>query len=314
MVQINTLSLMFRQIVTALGRLYSFVASVVVALLLGVATWGMWHYYRDVYVQDEFLKKGVATTVLVTQAEPQQRSWQDLFSNSTYLTVGYKGKAYSCRYVMDSGYVDTGDRVKLLYHSEYDAFRQAHAVLTFNESNRKSRLIGWSSIRDFTPLHRLLLLCLLLSAASFFFISGLVVCILPIPFLQTIARFILVVALGCAAVFYTYDIITYFRYYQQLKTAGHAISVPVLSTNRTTHGRKYSWYEYEATIQHRGRERVIPISEDEFDKATPASSMMVRYNASVDDLMSVGYTPTYGLMVVPLFFGLLVFLLIRPVR
>lgn len=305
---------MFRQITNALGRLYNFVVSLVVALLLGVATWGMWQYYRDVYLQDEFLKRGVPLTVLVTQADQQQRSWRDIFNNSTYLTVSYQGKAYSCRYVMDSGYVDTGDRVKLLYHPAYDAFRQAHAVLTLNESNQKSRLIGWSSIRDFSPLHRLLLLCLLLSTASFFFISGVLVSIVPIPFLQAIARFIFVVALGCAALFYTYDTVAYFRYYQRLKTEGQSVSVPVLATNRTTHGRRYRWYQYEATIQHRGQKRVIPISEDEFDKATPASSMMVRYNASVDDLMSAGYTPSYGLIVVPLFFALLVFVLIRPVR
>lgn len=303
---------MVKEIITALGRLYNFVVSLVVALLLGVVTWGMWQYYQDVHLQDEFFKKGVAMTVLIREAEQQQRSWQDYFSNSTYLTVGYKGKSYTCRYVMDDGYVGSGDRVKLLYHPDYDAFRQRHSVLKIDESNRTSRLLSWSSIRDFTPTHRVLLLCILLSTASFFFISGLIVSIIPIPFLQTIARFVFIVALGCAAIFFTYDTIAYFNYYEHLKTKGQAVSVPVLAKNRSTHGRKYHWYSYDATIRYQGRERVIPITEDEYDQVTPAGSMTVRYDASVDDLMSLAYTPSYGIIVVPLFFGLLVFLLARP--
>ncbi|GAB3012322.1 hypothetical protein [Spirosoma pulveris] len=307
---------MLRTLITILGRLYTLLVSIVVALILGVATWGMWQYYRDIRLLDEFSQKGRLMTVPVTQAAQEQRSWQDVFSNSIYLTVEYRGKAYPCRFIMESGYVGSGDRVKLLYHPDYDRFRQPRPILKYDESNRKSRLIGWSSIRDITPLNRLLLLCLLLSSASFFFISGIIVSILPIPFLQGIARFVLVLALGCAAIFFTYDTISYFNYYQLLKKEGQVVSVPILSTNKTAHGRKYSWYTYEATIWHQRRERVVPISEDDFDNhtASPRRFMQVRYAAAVDDLMSDDFTPDYWIIVMPLFFGLLVFLVVRPGR
>ncbi|SOD81910.1 hypothetical protein [Spirosoma fluviale] len=305
---------MLGKIATVLGRLYTFLLSLVVALILSVATWGMWQYYQDVRLLDDFSRKARPVTVAITNAEQKQRSWQDVFSNSTYLTVEYQGKAYPCRFVMDSGYVGSGDRVKLLYHPDYDSFRQPRAVLKFDESNRKSRLIEWSSIRDFSPSNRLLLLCMLLSTASFFFSSGLIGSLIPIPFLQTIARFLFVLALGCAAIFFTYDTIAYFNYYQLLNKEGQSVSVPVLATNRKAHGRKYNWYTYEATVRHQGQERIVPISEDDFDALSSSlpGSVTVRYVAAVDDLMADDFTPDYWVIVVPLFFYLLVFLFVRP--
>jgi hypothetical protein len=305
---------MLQKLFTAVGRLYSFLMSLIVALLLGAATWACWQFYQDTQLQTEFVKEGTLITLRVNQAEQKQRSWRDILSHSTYLTLNYQGKDYTTRYVMDSTFVGEGDRVQLLYHPGYDAFRQPGNEIRFDQSKRKSRLIDWTTIREFSNQNRLLLLCLLLSTASFFFISGVIITIIPIPFLSDIARFVFVAELAIAAGFFTYDTWAYYTYYQDLKANGRDVVVTVLDTRRIAHGRRsrMRWYDYQATIRYQQQERVIPISKDDFTALKPADSLHTLYAESVDDLMAVDYAPDYSLVVVPMFLWLLTFIIIRP--
>ncbi|AUD02965.1 hypothetical protein [Spirosoma pollinicola] len=307
---------MVQRLLTAASRLYSFLFSLVVAVILGGLTWISWEFYQEGQLQDEFEQHGHLVALSVDEANQKQRSWRDIMSHSTYLTVTYKGKTYQSRFVMDSAYVGGGDKVNLLYHPGYDAFRQPGHEVRFDQSKRKSRLIEWTSIRDLTNQHRLLLFCLLLSIASFFCITGLIVTIIPVPFLSAIARFLFVASLAIAAIFLTYDGWAYVQYYQHIKAHGIVLPVHVLDTRKRVVGHHSSkgpdWYRYEATIAQQQRERVIPISEADYDALKPGDTLITLFDESVDDLMSTDYGPDYSLVLLPAFFWLLTFLFIRP--
>ncbi|MFD2934516.1 hypothetical protein [Spirosoma flavum] len=309
---------MVQKLFTALGRLYSFLLSLIISVILGVTTWGFWVIYQDATLQSEFTKEGQLVSVRVEQADQNQRSWRDILSHSTYLTFTYRGKAYTTRFVMDSAYVGAGDRVKLLYHAGYEAFRQPGDEVRFDQSKRKSRLIGWTTVREFTNEKKLLLLCLLLSTASFFFITGFIVTLIPIPFLQDIARFVFIAELVIAAIFFTYDAWAYLLYYQHIKATGRPVSVKVLATQRIAYNRRntrhssINWYHYQATIRYQQQERVIPISHDDFDALKPSDLLNALHDESVDDFMSVTYSPDYGLVILPAILWLLTFILLRP--
>lgn len=307
---------MIQQLVNTLGRIYSFVASLVVALVLSLATYGFWVYYQDVRLQNQFAQAGQPVTVTVDRATQQQQSWRDALSRSTYLSFRYRGKAYTTRYVMDSSYVGSGDRVQLLYHPAYDAFRQARNEIHFDRSTRKSRLISWTTIRSFTDENKLLLLCIVLATASFFLLTGVLATIMPLRFLQNIVRLVLTVELIIATIFLTYDTYQYFQYYQHLKANGHEVAVRVLDTHRDLRGnntssRAWKTYDYTATIHYQQQERIIPISQDDFDKLKPGDTANAYYDESVNDFMSVDCPPDYWTVILPLCFGFLSLLAIR---
>lgn len=263
------------------------------------------------------MEEGQRLSVLVEKGEQKHRSWRDMISNSTYLTFQYRGKAYTTRFVMDSGYVGSGDRVQLLYHPAYDAFRQPRNVIHYDQSNRKSRLVQWSSVQSFTDENKLLFFCILLTSVSFFLLTGVIVTIVPLGFLQDIARLALIAELILAAIFFTYDTYQYFQYYGHLKANGHEVAVRVLDTYRRAVGNSSGkhnhspLYTYEATIQYQQQERVIPISEDEYDTLKPNDSLKAYYDASLNDFMSVDYPPDYLKIVIPVFFLFISTLLLR---
>ncbi|CAN5352633.1 hypothetical protein BH09BAC4_BH09BAC4_29880 [soil metagenome] len=308
---------MLRELFTSVGRIYNFLIMLVVAVILGFTTWAYWEIYQEALLQREFVKEGKLVSVIISQADHTQRSWRDILGNSVYLTVEYKGNHYTTRYVRDTTYVSTGDRVQLLYHPRYDAFRQPGDEIHFDQSKRTSRLIDWTAIRFFSNENRLLFLCLLLSIGTFFVIAGVINTVLPVPFLQSLARFVFVTTLFAAAVFFTYDTWRYYQYYQHLKTDGQQVSVRVLDTDRKARFRQssrtfYKLYDYDATIRYQQQERVIPISEDDFETLKPNDSLNVFYDEAVDDFMSVDYSLTYSQILLPAFFWLLAFILLRP--
>ena len=306
---------MFQKLLIGLGNVYSFVMSLVVAAIFAVTTWAFWGLYQDARLQGEFVKEGQLLSITVDRVERKQRTWQDMLSNSTYLTFRHQGKEYTSRFVMDTSYVSEGDRVELLYHLAHDAFRQPRNDVRFDQSTRNSRLIGWTTIRSFSDENRLLLLCLMLSTASFFFISGVIVTVIPVPFLQDLARLLFIVALAVGSVFFTYDTYQYYRYYQHLKTNGREVAVRILDTDQRSLGpggsNRIQWYRYEATIRYQGQERVIPISETDFETVKTNGTLKAYYDESVSDFMSVNYPPDYRLVLGPAFLWLITILLVR---
>ena len=309
---------MLQQLFNTLGRVYSFITSLAVAVVLALATYGFWDYYQDVHLQNQFAREGQLVAVTVDQASQKQQSWRDALSHSTYLTFRYRGKEYTTRYVMDSSYVGSGNRVQLLYHPAYDAFRQSRNDVRFDRSTRKSRLVDWTTIRTFTDENKLLLLCIMLGTASFFLATGVLATIMPVGFLQTIARLVLTVELLIATIFLTYDTYQYFHYYQHLKANGHEVAVRVLDTQRRLIGnnmKSTAWksYTYEATIHYQQQERVIPISEDDFETLKPTDTLRAYHDEAVNDFMSVDYPPDYWQVVLPAFFGFLSILAVRSI-
>lgn len=308
---------MLRQLFNTVGRIYSFIMSLIIAAVMGVVTWAFWGYYQDVRLQKQFTQEGQSLSVLVSKGEQKHRSWRDMISNSTYLTFQYKGKSYTTRFVMDSGYVGSGDRVRLLYHPEYDAFRQPRNEIYYAPSDRKSRLVEWTTVRSFADENKLLFLCLVLTTVSFFLISGLIATIIPIGFLQNIARLVLTVVLMLAAIFFTYDTYQYFHYYQQLKTNGREVAVQVLDTRRKAVGNNSGkhnhspLYTYEATIHYQRQERVIPISEEDYETVKPKDTLKAYYDDSANDFMSVNYPPDYWLVFVPAFLWFISIMLLQ---
>lgn len=308
---------MLKELFTSLGRVYNFLISLIVAVILGFTTWAFWEVYKEALVQREFIKEGQLVSVTVNRADHTQRSWRDILGNSVYLTVECKGKDYITRYVRDTSYVSVGDRVQLLYHPRYDAVRQPGDEIHFDQSKRTSRLIEWTAIRFFSNENRLLFFCLFLSIATFFVISGVIATVLPVPFLQSLARFVFVATLFAAAVFFTFDTWRYYQYYQHLKTDGQQVTVRVLDTDRKwpfKHSKRdfIDWYDYSATIRYQQQERVIPISKDDFEILKPNDSLKAFYDESVDDFMSVDFPPSYSQILLPAFFWLLAFILLRP--
>lgn len=307
---------MLQQLANTLGRVYSFLISLIFTAVLCLVTYGFWEYYRDVRLENQFAQEGRLVAVTVDQAAQKQRSWRDALSHSTYLTFRYNEKEYTTRYVMDSSYVGSGDRVELLYHPAYDAFRQARNEVHFDRSTQKSRLVNWTTIRSFTDENKLLLLCILLTTASFFLVTGVLATIMPVGFLQAIARLVFTVEVVIATIFLTYDTYQYFQYYQHLKANGHAVAVRVLDTHRrvvgnNTESTAWKLYNYDATIHYQRQERVIPISENDFETAKPGDTLRAYYDESVNDFMSVDFPPDYWLIVLPAFFGLLSVLFVR---
>ena len=279
---------MRQPLLTTLKNMYYFLVSAIVAAVLCCLTWYFWNLYQDASVQAAFAKEGKLVSLRVDKGSQKKRNWRDMLSNCTYLTTTYQGKTYETRFVMDSGYVGTGNRVSLLYHSGYDAFRQPGSVIRFERSGLKSRLLDWSTIQNFSTEHILLALCILLATFSFFLITGLIVTVVPVPFLQEIARYILVAELLAVSVFFTYDTWRYYQYYQHLKTTGHPVSVRVLDTSQRAYGggADFPLYAYEASVRYQQQERIIPISEEEYESLKPNDSLDALYDESVNDLMS----------------------------
>jgi hypothetical protein len=310
---------MFHKLFTTLGRAYSFLISLIVSAILVVATWMFWGFYQDVMLQKKFAEEGQLRTVTITQAEYGQRSWRDILSNNAYLTFRDHGKTYTTRYVMGPDYVGSGDQVRLFYHPAYDSFKQPLPETHPTPSIRESRLVRWNVISTLSHENQLLLLCVVLATVSFFMVSGLIVSIVPIKFLQDIARVLVVLILLVVSVYFTYETYQYFQYYQHLKTNGHEVTVQVLTTDRhrkwhNSHSRHDligPVYRYQATVLYQRQKRIIAISQSDFETLKPGATLRTLYDESLNDLMSVGYPLDHWFLVVPVFFWVITLVLMR---
>ena len=300
---------MLRDMFAFLGRLYTMVLSVILAFILGFVTYGCWRMYEETKQQNRFANEGQLLTVTVNEEDYTQRSWRDMLGNSKYLSFRYQGKPYQVRYVTDTTFVGPGDRVQLLYHPDYDAFRQpGNGSLRFQRDTTKSRLINWSVVNSFSSESSWLMLCLVCSAAFFFYGSGVIVMLTGLTFLQSIARIMLVVILLGISGFLTYDSWMYYHYYQHLKANGHTVSVIVIDTDRTTQtGRRSSikTYTYRATIRYQQQKRIILISEDDYERLKPNDTLQAYYDESVNDFMSVDNPLDYWHFLAAAFFWLI---------
>jgi hypothetical protein len=313
---------MFQKLFGALANFYILVISLLVSVGLIGATWICWKFYEDVSLQSEFVEEGELRSVVVRQVQQEQRSWLDILGNSEYISFDYAGKPYTTRYVHTTNYIGEGDRVQLLYHPKYDAFLQPVSESHMQEAIPTSRLIGWT-LFDMSTETKWLLFSLLLTSITFFFVSGTILKLVSIPFLQYMNRLLFGLELLTFAGFMSYMTWEYFQLYQHLKNSGQETTVRVLDAHRVSYRHSsrtrrrssrshYGLYSYEATIQYQQQKRVIPISEDDFETVKPDDTLSTYADKSMNEFMSVDYSPDYGRLLASLFCWVLAFFALFP--
>ncbi|HEX8657953.1 MAG TPA: hypothetical protein VF690_10480 [Hymenobacter sp.] len=305
---------MFQKLLRLLGQLYGLLWALILTGLLGVAALVTWHFYQEEHLQSQLRTEGQPVTVRIERTDKTSRELWDALGNFTYVGFTYHNQPYETRVVSDTVWLSTGDRVALLYHPRLDVFRQPPRMQS-SPSRVVSRLINWTVAASFTAEAKALGLFALVAMALFFVISGLLATITGLTFVRTIARAVLIVGLVAAALFFSYDTMQYFRYATQLQRNGRPMEVAVVDTDRHTHGRKTSWYTYDATFRFNGQERVVPIEEADYKRLNPKNAQLtVRYDATLNDFIAAGYSPSWLEAVTPGFFWLLLFLTLRPIR
>lgn len=292
---------MFRDIFTFLGRLYQGLVSLVLSAVLAVVAWGLWHFYNEARLENRFRKEGQPVTVTIEETDWGRRNWQDAVSNSVYVTFHHNNKSYTTRCVVDTVWFSEGDRIPLLYHPQLDQFHQISAERK-PLSAPKSRLVEWSSLSRLDVEHQMLFLLLLVVTLFFFFTGGLVVRLTNWTFIQVIAQLALIFLLGVAALFFTYEAVAYRQYYQQLKTNGRPAEATVIATQKDRIDRSrrssslFKSYRYQATVRFREKERIVAITENDYENLKPGDRLPVLYDALQDDLMPSDYPADFDLV------------------
>lgn len=305
---------MLQNLFRLLGRLYGLLWTFIAVALLSVVAVLTWHFYQQEHLAAELSAGGQPVTVRVERADRKPRALWDALGNAVYVGFTYQGHPYEIRFVSDTLWLSEGDRVTLLYQPRLDAFGQAPPRAS-NPDRVVSRLLKWTAVADFTKETKALGLFILVVVALFFVGGGLLVSLTGLTFIQPLARGVLVVCLGAGALFFTYSAVQYYRYAAQLRRSGQPMAVAVIDTDRVTHGRRTSWYTYEASFRFRGQERVIPIEQADYERLNPNDSRLaVRYEPTLNDFIAANYNPGLSELVAPAFFWLLLILLARPVR
>ncbi|PJJ48539.1 DUF3592 domain-containing protein [Hymenobacter chitinivorans] len=306
---------MLQNLFRLLGRVYRLLWTCILVALLSVATLLTWHFYQQEHLAAQLNAGGQPVTVRVERADRAPRALWDGLGNFVYVGFRYQGRPYETRFVNDTLWLSEGDRVTLLYQPRLDVFGQAPVQPVARPDRVVSRLIGWTAVADFTRETKALALFILVSVALFFVGSGLLASLTGLTVIQALARGVLVICLGMGALFFTYNTVQYYRYAAQLQRHGQPMEVTVVDTDRVSHGRRTSWYTYQATFRFKGQERVVPIERADFERLNAQNSRLaVRYDPTLNDFISADYDPGLSELVPPLFLGLLLVLAIRPVR
>ncbi|GAA4470700.1 hypothetical protein GCM10023189_59830 [Nibrella saemangeumensis] len=319
---------MFKRADSILGRILSIFSTLMMLLVVAVATYLMWFYYQDRHQLQRFENEGKVVQIKVDEVEwGREDTWLDKLGNSVYIHFRYQGKPYTSRWVFDTNWVTRGDRIPMMYHAGFDAFRQPVYNAAAHSSHIQSRLIRWSGIpfyqKDNVTLGGLGILVtalVLLTCSLFFQLTGW-------ELWQWIGRFVAFGLLIVGTIYFSYDSWQYFRYYQQIKQNGRETTVVVEALDRSRIGRGSrrrsrtfdgGFYHYRATVQDGGKKRVIPIEKDDYETLKPGDRLTVLYDTGTDDMMPKTYGPDYWQFVTPVFFLVValgfVWVMMRPDR
>lgn len=304
-----------------LGRAYSLLATLVVAALLGATAAATWHFYQEERLRGQLETQGEAVTARVERTDRKHRQVWDALGNFVYVGFTYHGRPYEARCVSDTSWLAAGDRIALRYHAQRDVFGQLRKSLITGRNQGVSRLLNWSVLPDFSSEIRALILFVLTAGALFFMVSGLLASLTGFTFVSALARPVGVIALGALAGFFTYDAAQYYRYATSLQHDGSPMQVVVVHADQhdydyympVHHTRsRIPVYIYDATIQFGDQQRVIPIEEADYERLKAGDPhLAVRYDASRDDFIAVGYSPRRLPLLMPLFFWLVLALVVR---
>ena len=272
------------------------------AAVTGILAWGSWQLYKNEKELQQFIKEGQPVKVQVSATDRQNQVWYDQFSNNVYITFNYNNRLYTSRYVQDSGWVNVGDRLTLLYHPQLDAFRQLNRQIHFNKPTTSSRLISFSFIGKWNEGQKWLLLTLMLTAVFALVSIGILSSFVQIPLLKGLSRLIITGLVVCGALYFTYNAWQYNQYYNKIKNNSRQETVTVLGTNSHARSKRNSWfYDYDATVQFGNEQKTIPIEEEDFEKLKANDKLQVFYNKEENDMMPVNYSADRTNLFVALF-------------
>jgi hypothetical protein len=277
---------------SSLKSLLLFLLHVCLAALFGLLTWVFWGLYQDERAASRYDLEGQKITVTVTAYSTNKQDWKDNIQNAKYIYFSFRGKRYSTRFVEDSTWVSEGSKVRLLYSSKEDAFRQERKVV-YNPRSNVSKLIGWTSISLLSKRNIALISFLLVAIIFFFLLAGLLARIPGLSFITSVSAVVFKVLLLIGLIYLSYNAYAYYQYYNRLKTFGQQQQVTVVDKNkhyllRNSRNTPFRII-YTATVSFQNEERVIPVSEEDFSEIDKGSWLDVLYSTEVDDMMSVDY-------------------------
>ncbi|OQP58356.1 hypothetical protein [Niastella populi] len=293
---------MRKGIFSSVRNFLGLVTMLLVAAIAGMLAWGSWYLYQNEKQVQQFRIAGQPVSVLVTATDRQNRAWYDQFSNNVYITFNYNNRSYTARYTQDSGSINEGDRVTLLYHPALDAFRQSNKQIHFNKPAGHSRLISFSITGRWSDGQKWLLLSLALFIVFILVVTAMITSVIQIPLLRGTSRFIVAGLVVIGALYFTYNGWQYYQYYKKIKNNSREETVTVLGTNSHARSKRSNWfYYYDATVQFQNEHKVIPIEEEDYQKLKPNDTLKVHYNSEENDMMPVNYTADHSNLVVALF-------------
>jgi hypothetical protein len=282
---------MVKGILSSVRSLFQLIMMLVFAVVSGVLASGSWKLYKNEKELQQFMQEGRPVKVQVTATDRQNRTWYDQFSNMVYITFNYNNRLYTTRYVQDSGWVNAGDKVSLLYHAGEDGFRQLNRQMHFNKPTINSRLISFSFMGRWNEGQKWLLLTLMLATVFALVTIGIISSIVTIPLSGVIGRFIITGLVVCGALYFTYNAWQYNQYYNKIKNNSQQETVTVLGTNSHARSKRNSWfYDYDATVQFGNEQKTIPIEEEDYEKLKANDKLQVLYNKEENDMMPVNYS------------------------
>lgn len=293
---------MLKGIFSSVRNFFGLVTMLLFAAITGILAWGSWQLYQNEKQLQQFKTAGQPVSVLVTSTDRQNRAWYDQFSNNVYITFNFNNRSYTARYTQDSGWINMGDRVTLLYHPALDAFRQSNKQIHFNKPTSHSRLISFSFTGRWSDGQKWLILSLALFTVFILVVTGMITSVINIPLLQGFGRFIVAGLVVTGALYFTYNGWQYYQYYKKIKNNSREETVTVLGTDSHARSKRSNWfYYYDATVQFHNTHKIIPVEEEDYQKLKPNDTLKVLYNSEENDMMPVNYTADHSNLVVALF-------------
>ena len=293
---------MAKRLISPARNLLRHVMMLIFAMIIGFLAWGSWQLHENEKLSQQFIVEGQPVVVQVTAADRQSHTWYDQLSNPVYITFKYHNHSYTTRYLPDSGWVNEGDRLALLYHSQLDAFRQPGKRIHSTSKNDRSLLIQFSITNMWSDERKWFMLSLGLSTVFAFILWGILNSIVQIPFLRHLGLFIITGLVLCGALYFTYNTWQYYGYYQKIKDNSRKLSTRVLSTDYHARSKRSKWwYTYDARVQYGNEQKMIPIEKEDYNKLRPNDQLQVLYNRELNDMMPENYTPDHSNLLVALF-------------
>jgi uncharacterized protein YxeA len=278
------------------------VMMLIFGIIIGLFAWGSWQLHENEKLSQQYIVEGQPVVVKITAADRQNRTWYDWLGNPVYITFKYHNHSYTTRYQPDSGSVNEGDRLALLYHAQLDAFRQPGKRIHFTRQNDRSRLIQFSITNMWSDERKWFMLSLAFSTVFFFILLGILNSIIQAPLLQHLGRFIILGLVLCGTLYFTYNSWQYYNYYQKIKDNSSKLTTRVLSTDHHARSKRSNWwYRYDAQVQYGNEQKMIPIEKEDYNKLRPNDQLPVLYNRELNDMMPENYTPDHSNLLVVLF-------------